>query len=410
VCHGERGLSIGTSPGAQIVTQPLGSVEDARYTTPRSRPPNVGAHVARGFVMAKIALAGGGTGGHVYPALAIGDALRARGHTVLYYGDPDRLEGRVAPERGYSFRAIHAPQFPRAGLYGKVMFALGLLRSTWAARRHLKQDGVELVLGVGGYISAPPVLAAFTLGRARLIHEANVSPGLANRLCARVAQAVLLTYEATSRRLPGTAPRHVVGVPVNPKVLEGRREAAAKRYGLDPARPVVLFVGGSLGAARINELAIAVARRDERRFQVLHLTGPRYYDEVVATLGGSARDAVVVGYEDQMGMAYAVADLVVCRAGATTLAELTAVGRPSLLIPSPNVTDNHQEHNARGLEAAGAADVLVEDGWDLENAVGRVLDLASSALKLEEMSLAAKGQAKLQAAEEAADVVESLLR
>ncbi|TVQ91119.1 MAG: undecaprenyldiphospho-muramoylpentapeptide beta-N-acetylglucosaminyltransferase [Deltaproteobacteria bacterium] len=359
--------------------------------------------------MSIIALAGGGTGGHVYPALAIGDVLKERGHEVIYYGDPGRLEGRVAPDRGYTFREVRAPQYPRGGLIGKVRFALSLLRSIWACRGQLRRDRVEIVLGVGGYISAPPVLAAFTLGRPRLLHEANVSPGLANRLCARVAQAVLLTYEATGPRLPGSAPRHVVGVPVNPKVLSGDRQQAAERYGLDPEQPVVLFVGGSLGAARINELAIAVACREDRDFQILHLTGPRFHDEVQEAYGESRSGVSVVGYEDRMGMAYALADLVVCRAGATTLAELTAVGKPSLLIPSPNVTDNHQEHNARGLESEGAAEVLVEQSWDIEAAVGRVLALVRAELKLEQMREAAKGQARLDAAARAADLVEELL-
>lgn len=360
--------------------------------------------------MSIIALAGGGTGGHVYPALAIGDVLRERGHEVLYYGDPDRLEGRVAPDRGYTFRAVKAPQYPRGGILGKLSFGWSLLLSVVATRRQLRADNVDLVLGVGGYISAPPVLAAFTLGRRRLVHESNVSPGLANRLCARVAQAVLLTYEATGPRLPGRAPRHVVGVPVNPKVLRGDRGEAGERYGLEPGLPVVLFVGGSLGAARINELAIAVAQREDRDFQVLHLTGPRYHDQVLDAYGDLPKGVAVVGYEDRMGMAYAIADLVVCRAGATTLAELTAVGRPSLLIPSPNVTDNHQEHNARGLEAQGAAQVLVEKDWDLPVAVGRVLELAKGALKLAEMREAAVAQARLNAAEHAADVVEGLIQ
>ena len=360
--------------------------------------------------MARIALAGGGTGGHVYPALAMGDALRARGHDVLYYGDADRLEGRVAPERGYPFVGLRAPAFPRGGLPGKVAFAWSLLGSILEARRALRRDRVDLVLGVGGYISAPPVLAAFTLGRRRVVHEANVAPGLANKLCARVADAVLLTYPETARRLPGAAPRHVVGVPVDEKVLEGDDEAAAARYGLDPARPVVLFVGGSLGAARINELAVAVARDPDRRFQVLHLTGRRFHDEVRAALGETLPEGVaVVDYEDRMGLAYGLADLVVCRAGATTLAELCAVGRASLLIPSPNVTENHQEHNARGLEAAGAARVRVEAGWDLEAARAEGHALLADGAALTRMGEAARGRARLGAAAEAADVVEGVL-
>ncbi|MFT7521244.1 MAG: UDP-N-acetylglucosamine--N-acetylmuramyl-(pentapeptide) pyrophosphoryl-undecaprenol N-acetylglucosamine transferase [Kiritimatiellia bacterium] len=359
--------------------------------------------------MATIALAGGGTGGHVYPALAIGDVLKVRGHHVLYYGDAERLEARVAPQRGYEFRAVRALQYPRAGLAGKVRFGIGLLRSVIATRGQLRSDGVDVVLGVGGYISAPPVLAAWTMARARLIHEANVSPGLANKLCARVANHVLLTFDATSSRLPGNAPRHTVGVPVNPKILQGDDQAAAERYGLDPQRPVVVFVGGSLGAVRINELAVAVAKLDGRDFQVLHLCGPRYHDDVQRELDGQPEDFALVAYEDRMGLAYGIADLVVSRAGATTLAELCAVGRAGLLIPSPNVTENHQEHNARGLEAVGAAQVLIEKDWDLDAAVARVVSLLGDPAALRAMSEAAAGQARIDAAELAADVVESLL-
>lgn len=360
--------------------------------------------------MATIALAGGGTGGHVYPALAMGDELKERGHTVLYYGDPDRLEGRVAEPRGYAFRAVKAPAFPRAGVVGKLGFALALAGSVLRTRGQLRKDGVDLVLGVGGYISAPPVLAAWLRGRGRVVHEANVAPGLANRLCARVAQAVLLTYAETGDRLPGSAPRHVVGVPVNPKVLVGDDVEAAARYGLDPDRPVVLFVGGSLGAARINELAIAAANRPGRSYQVLHLTGRRFHAEVRGAFEGEVPEGVaLVDYEDRMGLAYGLADLVVCRSGATTLAELTAVGRASLLIPSPNVTENHQEHNARGLESADAAEVLVEAGWDAEGAVARVEALLADDSRLAAMAEAARGQARIDAARHAADVVEAVL-
>ena len=358
--------------------------------------------------MATIALAGGGTGGHVYPALAIADVLKERGHTVLYYGDPERLEARVAPERGYPFRPVRALQYPRGGLLGKIRFAFGLLRSTWATRAQLKADRVDVVLGVGGYISAPPVLAAWTLGRGRAVHEANVVPGLANKLCARVAQAVLLTYDKTRGRMPGDAPRHVVGVPVNPKVLKGDRMQAAARYGLDPERPVVLLVGGSLGAVRINELAIALGRR-LRTFQILHLCGPKYEDTVRSELPELPMDYVLVPYEDRMGDAYAVADLIVARAGSSTLAEITAVGKPSLLIPSPNVTENHQEGNARGLEEAGAAEVQVEQGWDIAAVVERVEKLVSDTGHLSGIGANALTQARLDAADRAADVIESLV-
>ena len=357
--------------------------------------------------MAVIALAGGGTGGHVYPALAMGDALKQRGHTVLYYGDPTRLEARVAPDRGYAFRPVVAPQYPRGGISGKVGFAWGLFKAIWASRSQLKADNVDVVLGVGGYIAAPTVLAAWTLGLGRVIHEANAVPGLANKLCARVAQQVLLTYPTT--RLPGGAPTHVVGVPVNPAILQGNNAQAATRYNLDPNRPVVLFVGGSLGAARINELAVAVAQHPARSFQVLHLCGPRYHQDIQRALTPLPPDVWLVDYEDRMGLAYGIANLVVCRAGSATLGELTAVGRASVLIPSPNVTDNHQEANARALQEAGAAQVLVEADWNVAHAVSQVFDLATNTKQLDAMAAAAQSQANVQSAERAADVVEGLL-
>lgn len=363
-----------------------------------------------------IVLAGGGTGGHVYPALAMGDALAGRGHRILYFGDPTRLEGRVVPARGIPFTAVPAVAFPRAGLLAKVRFAFGLLRATLLSRGQLKAAGADFVLGVGGYVSAPPVLAAWTLGIPTAVHEANVTPGLANRLCARVARLVLLTYSQTGAKLPGKAPRETVGCPVNPKVLSGDRAAAAKRYGLDPSRPTLLVVGGSLGAAAINQVGIAAAKLPGRSWQVLLISGPKYEAEVRAAVGSPLPEGVaLLGYEDRMVDAYAMADVVLCRAGSSTLAELTAVGRPGVLIPSPNVTDNHQEGNARGLEQVGAAVVFTEgqlktaDGIDPGPVLKRVGELLGDPAALTRMSEAARAQARLDTAERVATLVEGLL-
>lgn len=364
-----------------------------------------------------IVLAGGGTGGHVYPALAMGEALAKRGFQLQYYGDERRLEGRVVPERGIPFHPVPAVAYPRSGVVSKLRFAWGLLGATLHARRLLKRHRASLVLGVGGYVSAPPVLAAWTLGVPTAVHEANVTPGLANRLCARVADLVLLTYAQTAGRLPGKAPRETVGCPVNPKVLTGDRAAAAARYGLDPAKPTLLVVGGSLGAAAINAIALAAANMPDRHFQVLHVTGPRYHDEVAAALGDPPPGVVLVGYEDRMMDAYAVSDLVLCRAGSSTLAELTAVGRPSVLVPSPNVTDNHQEGNARGLEGVGAAVVFTEaqlkgpDGQlDPSAAVREIAALLADPARLAKMGAAARGEAKLDTAERVAGLLVGLMR
>ena len=352
-----------------------------------------------------VVLAGGGTGGHVYPALAMGEALQAGGHTLKYMGDARRLEGRVVPQTNIEFIPIPAVQYPRGGIAGKFSFALGLLKAIIRSRGMLKAAEADFVLGVGGYISAPPILAAWTLGIPTAIHEANVTPGLANRLCARVAKLVLLTYEATAGRLPGTAPRVTVGCPVNPKVLEGDREQAAARYGLDAGKPTLLVVGGSLGAETINRIALAAARSPERSFQVLHVTGPRYHAEIEQALTPVPEGVVLVDYEDRMADAYAMADLVLCRAGSSTLAELTAIGKPSVLVPSPNVTDNHQEGNARGLEEVGAAVVMVEKGLSVDGAVAQIGSLLADSETLSQMAVSAREQGHLDTAKQVASLL-----
>ena len=354
----------------------------------------------------RVILAGGGTGGHVYPALAMGDALKARGHDVLYIGDADRLEGRVAPQRGYAFHPIAAPRYPRNGALGKVGFGFSLLRAVMEARGLLKELNAELVLGVGGYISAPTVLAAWTLGVPRCIHEANLAPGLANRLCARFANLVLLTYAESAKRIKSSAPKETVGCPVNPKVLQGDRAAALERYGLSTEQPVLLVVGGSLGAATLNALALAAARAQGRGWQLLWITGPRYHTQASRDLGEPPEGVALVDYEDRMGDAYAASDLVVARAGSSTLAELTALGKPALLIPSPNVTDNHQEHNARGLEQLGAALVITEAELDVPRVLDRVTSMMRDPHALTLMGSASQAQGRTEVAESVATLLE----
>ncbi|MBK7756485.1 MAG: undecaprenyldiphospho-muramoylpentapeptide beta-N-acetylglucosaminyltransferase [Deltaproteobacteria bacterium] len=355
----------------------------------------------------KVALAGGGTGGHVYPALAMGDALKARGHEVIYIGDASRLEGRVAPQRGYSFYPVTAPQFPRSGVMGKLRFAFALLGAIRRARALLQKVRPDVVFGVGGYIMAPTVLAARSLGIGRVIHESNVAPGLANRLCAKVADLVLLTYAASGPKLGTRAPMELVGCPVHPKILQGDRAQARAFYGLNETLPVVLLVGGSLGAATLNALALASARLSSRPYQLLWITGPRYHPQALSELGEAPPGVVVRDYEDDMGRAYAAADLVIARAGSSTLSELTALGKPAVLIPSPNVTDNHQEHNARGLASLGAAMVITEQGLNISEALERIGGLLSDPAALTKMAEASRAQGRLGVAEQVAGLIET---
>ena len=359
--------------------------------------------------MATIVLAGGGTGGHLYPALAIGELLASRGHSIVYYGDPDRLEGRVVPEKGIPFRPVKAPQFPRRGRLKQLLFVFSLAKAIIKTWLRLRKDNADVVFGVGGYISVPTLVAGKLLGARVVIHEANVVPGMANKLAGRFSDMVLLTYEETRGRLASKAPKHLVGVPVSPDITKGVRAEAAVKYGLSPAKPTVVFVGGSLGAERINELALGVMTMPDRSFQVIHLTGRRYYDQVLAQLDAEPSGTSIVDYEDQMHLAFAMADLMVSRSGSSTLGEIAATGTASLLIPSPHVTENHQEHNARGLASIGAAEVLLEADWMLSNSVGIVSALMTDLKVLKRMADAAQGASMMEAACTAADHIETLV-
>jgi UDP-N-acetylglucosamine--N-acetylmuramyl-(pentapeptide) pyrophosphoryl-undecaprenol N-acetylglucosamine transferase len=218
----------------------------------------------------------------------------------------------------------------------------------------------------------------------------------------------MVTYPETGDRLPGSAPRETVGCPINPHILQADRSVdAAERYQLDPDRPTLLVVGGSLGAAKLNELAEGLARSEGRRHQIIWITGPRYLDEIRDRFDVLPEGVTLVGYEDRMGAAYACSDLVLCRAGSATLAELTVLGKPSVLVPSPNVTDNHQEGNARGLERAGAAQVIVEGNLDVSAAVEQISSLLAEPETLSAMSAAALSLGQPQTAEKVADLIEA---
>ncbi|HEV7743296.1 MAG TPA: UDP-N-acetylglucosamine--N-acetylmuramyl-(pentapeptide) pyrophosphoryl-undecaprenol N-acetylglucosamine transferase [Pseudolysinimonas sp.] len=302
-------------------------------------------------------LAGGGTAGHVNPLLATADRLRDRdpGATVLVLGTAEGLEVRLVPERGYELLTIPRTPFPRRPNADLIRFP-GRWRATIAAaRHHIRDRGVDVVVGFGGYASAPAYRAARREGVGIALHEANARPGLANRLGARLTRFVGVTFAST--RLPHG---RVVGFPLRREIetldRAAQRSAAAQQFGLDPALPTLLVTGGSSGARRINDTVSASARVIvDAGWQVLHLSG-------------GLRDAIedpgipgyhIVDYTDRMDLAFAASDLAVSRAGSATVSELAAVGLPAVFIPYP-VGNGEQVFNAKDALDAGGA-VLVRD-------------------------------------------------
>jgi UDP-N-acetylglucosamine--N-acetylmuramyl-(pentapeptide) pyrophosphoryl-undecaprenol N-acetylglucosamine transferase len=316
-----------------------------------------------------VVFAGGGTGGHLYPAIAIADALQPSA-TIAFVGSADRLETTIVPKAGYPLHTVCAHALPRR-------FSLDLLRAiarnvegTLQSLRLLAAARPDLVVATGGYVCFPVALAARIRRLVGLSHapivllEPNLAPGVTTRLLAPIVDEIWGECGGFARRL--RAKCRPTGVPIRSSLrsLPSRAEAAS-RLGLDPAKPVLLAVGGSQGARAINDALVAALQSDAlpSNWQVLALTGAAEYAKV-STAVRRAKDAaasfVARPYLDEMADAYAVADLVLARAGASTLGELAALGKPAVLVPYPFATEAHQRANAARFETVGAALVMTD--------------------------------------------------
>jgi UDP-N-acetylglucosamine--N-acetylmuramyl-(pentapeptide) pyrophosphoryl-undecaprenol N-acetylglucosamine transferase len=291
----------------------------------------------------------GGTGGHVFPALAVADALGARGWRVVWLGNPDGMEATLVPRHGYELRPVKFGGLRGKGLLTTLLLPLNLLRAFWQSLRAVRAVRPDVVLGMGGYITFPGGMMAALLGRPLAIHEQNAIAGLANRVLAGVADRVLTGF-------PGVlAKSSFTGNPVRAVIAAVPAPAERMRDRAGPLR--LLVVGGSLGAAALNEIvpralaAIPAAERPE----VTHQAGAKQIDALEANYAAAGVSANAVAFIDDMARAYAEADLVVCRAGALTVAELAAAGVASVLVPFPHAVDDHQTTNARYLADRGAA-------------------------------------------------------
>jgi len=295
----------------------------------------------------------GGTGGHVFPALAVADCLRADGWRVVWLGARTGMEATLVPQRGHAMAWIRFSGLRGKGLLAKLALPLNLLVAFWQSLRAIRAHRPDVVLGMGGYIAFPGGMMAALLGRPLVIHEQNSIAGLANRVLAGVADRILVAF-------PGALPRsRLVGNPVRDAIASVPGPAARFAGRSGPLR--VLVVGGSLGAAALNEIvpkALALLPPDARP-RVTHQSGARHLDALRANYAAAGVEGNIVAFIDEMDQAYADADVVLCRAGATTVAELAVAGVAAILVPFPFAVDDHQTTNARHLADPGAA-ILIQ--------------------------------------------------
>ena len=357
----------------------------------------------------KIILSGGGTGGHIYPALTLADTIRELEPEaeIRFVGTRHGLEKDLVPRAGYPIDFIDVQGFRRSLSLDTLRSFYKLGKGLWEAKRVLDELSPDLVIGTGGYVCGPICFWAALKGVPVCVQEQNALPGVTNKILSRFVERIFLGYSEADKYFKGKARKIFTGNPIRADILRCRREDGLRAFGLDADKMTVLVAGGSLGAASINKAVLQVEKRLSGRddVQVLHATGKNNYDQYmdeVKAAGGFAGNIHIEPYLYDMPLALAAADLAVFRSGAIGLAELTARGIPSILVPFPHATANHQEFNARALEAAGAAEVILDRELTGDALQEKIEDLLLHKDRLRRMQKAARQAGRPRAAQEIA--------
>lgn len=363
----------------------------------------------------KVLISGGGTAGHINPAIAIAKRMKKEyGAEILFVGKETGLEKTLVPKEGFDIKYIDVEGLVRKLTLKNVTVALKYLRAIGDAKRMIREFSPDVVVGTGGYVCAPVLSAAHSLKIPVLVHEQNVFPGMTVKMAARFADCVAVSFEDTISYVSEKAKKVCVltGNPLRENMLDLSYEEARKTLGID-GRPFIVTVGGSLGARTINEALVEIVNcLDNVEFRLLGGTGERFFDEVNEKIDKSklGDNISIVPYIYNMDVVLPAADLVIARSGAITVSELCALGRPSVLIPSPNVTHNHQEYNAKSIADRGAAVMICER--DIQNNIvsDTVKSLIINQEKRMQMSKEAKKLAITDGTKRICDIVAELAR
>ena len=342
-----------------------------------------------------ILIMAGGTGGHIFPALAVAEKMRQRGWRVVWLGNPDGMEARLVPQHGFEMVWVKFAALRGKGLLRKLLLPLNLLKGFWQAQKAIRQVQPNVVLGMGGYITFPGGMMAALLGKPLVVHEQNSVAGLANRALAGVADRIATGF-------PDVLKNGVwAGNPVRPEIAQ--IAPPAERFAERTGALCVLIIGGSLGAQVLNEMvpqAMALLAEDEQP-QIVHQAGEKHIEALKANYAAVGVQAHCVSFIEDMAGAYEWADLVICRSGALTVAELAAAGVASILVPFPHAVDDHQTGNAKFLVNVGGAFLLPQTDLTPE-ALALIRNYSRG--QLLEMAEKARSLAKPDATEEVANI------
>lgn len=366
----------------------------------------------------KVTIAGGGTGGHIYPGITIAKTLleKVPDAKVIFIGTERGLEADIVPKEGFELAFIDVAGFRRKLSLDTLKTAYRAARSVFQARAILKRFKPDVVVGTGGYVSGPVVLAAWLLRIPTMIHEQNALPGYTTKILSLLADAVAVTYPESAGYLPKRARTRVTGNPIRRSILETTKNQGLAAFGLDPRRLTILIFGGSQGARAINKAAVKMMPDliRSKDVQVIYQTGKLDYERVIKELEDKCEDAlltsrlIVRDYIYRMDYAMACADLVVGRAGAISIAEITGRGLPAILIPLPSSAEGHQEKNAKALEAAGAAIVINQRDLNRESLLEAIIKVIDDGELRKHMAAQSKKLGRPGAARDLVDILLSL--
>jgi UDP-N-acetylglucosamine--N-acetylmuramyl-(pentapeptide) pyrophosphoryl-undecaprenol N-acetylglucosamine transferase len=346
----------------------------------------------------RVIISGGGTGGHIFPAIAIANAIRKRNASskILFVGANGRMEMEKVPQAGYDIKGLDIAGFQRGSVIKNITLPLKLISSLTTAIFILRKFKPDVAVGVGGYASGPLLRAASFMGIPTVIQEQNSFAGVTNKILAKSARAIFTAYDGMEKVFPKSKIT-LTGNPVREEIVKTfftketandyTAETALEYFGLDKHKPTILIIGGSLGARTLNqsvEAAIERIKEADKDVQILWQTGKVYYDDC-AKMARDIPNLHARMFIDRMDYAYACADVIVSRAGALSIAELQLVGKPVILVPSPNVAEDHQTHNALALVQKNAALMIKDDEAKL-NLIGAAFDLLQNKKLQQELS------------------------
>lgn len=361
----------------------------------------------------KILLAGGGTAGHINPALAIANYAAAKepDTKVLFVGTERGLESTLVPKAGYDIKYIKVQGLSKKLTIDNLKSLYHMITAKGKCKKIIRDFAPDIVIGTGGYVCAPAVMAANSMGIPTIIHEQNVFPGSAIKLLSKKSTVTAISFEDSRKYLNDAKNILFTGNPIRPEILKANRSDARRTFGVDKEKLVLIF-GGSLGAGVINSVALEYigTLTASDNVKVLFATGQRNYDEVMkkaSSLGiADLPFASIVPYIHNMDEAMNAADIAVCRSGAITVSELCALSKPAIFVPSPNVTNNHQEYNARAVSDNGGAITILERDFNLDSLVKALDSVLSDNSAMKQMSI----QSQRISCVDALDIIYSKMR